>query len=74
MFIDGHTLKVRVPYPPPSIFDFRQSPELTRTLVLRTFSKRGAVYIEGDRRKAAMPVVVERRKGRPGVAGQRPGG
>jgi hypothetical protein len=66
MFVDGHTIKVRVPNPPPSVFELVQSPELTRVLVLRTYSKRGAIYIERDRRKSTVPVPVEadRRKRR----------
>lgn len=64
MFVDGHTIKVRVPSPPPTVFELVQSPELTRVLVLRTYSKRGAVYIERDRRKMAVPVEADRRKRR----------
>ena len=64
MFIDGHTIKVRVPDPPPEVFELAQSPELTRVLVLRTYSKRGAIYVERDRRKTAVPVEADRRKRR----------
>lgn len=66
MFVDGHTIKIRVPNPPPNVFELVQSPELTRVLVLRTYSERGAIYVERDRRKAAVPVPVEadRRKRR----------
>jgi hypothetical protein len=64
MFVDGHTIKVRVPYPPPPVFELAQSPELTRVLMLRTYSTRGAVYIERDRRKSAVPVEADRRKRR----------
>ena len=63
MFVDGHTIKVRVPSPPPPVFELAQS-ESTRVLVLRTYSKRGAVYIERDRRKNAVPVEADRRKRR----------
>ena len=64
MFIDGHTIKVRVPDPPPSVFELAQSPELTRVLVLRTYSKRGAIYVERDRRKTTVPVEADRRRRR----------
>ena len=64
MFVDGHTIKVRVPNPPPGVFEYAQSPELTRVLVLRTYSKRGAIYVERDRRKTEAPVELERRKRR----------
>jgi hypothetical protein len=66
MFVDGHTIKVRVPNPPPDVFEFVQAPDLTRVLVLRTYSERGAIYVERDRRKTALPVPVEadRRKRR----------
>lgn len=64
MFVDGHTLKVRVPDPPPPVFELAQAPGLTRVLVLRTYSKRGAVYVERDRRKSAVPVEKDRRKRR----------
>ena len=64
MFVDGHTIKVRVPNPPPAVFEFAQSPELTSVLVLRTYSKRGAVYIERDRRKTAIPIEADRRRRR----------
>ena len=64
MFIDGHTIKVRVPDPPPEVFELAQSPEMTRVLVLRTYSKRGAIYVERDRRKTTVPVEADRRKRR----------
>ena len=64
LFIDGHTIKARVPYPPPPVFELVQSPELTRVLVLRTYSERGAVYIEKDRRKNTVPVESDRRRRR----------
>jgi hypothetical protein len=64
MFVDGHIIKIRVPNPPPNVFELAQSPELTRTLVLRTYSKRGAIYVERDRRKEARPVDADRRKRR----------
>jgi len=64
MFIDGHTIKVRVPNPPPSVFELAQSPELTRVLVLRAYSKRGAIYVERERRKTAVPIEPDRRKRR----------
>ena len=62
MFVDGHTLKVRVPDPPPEVFEFAQSPVLTRVLVLRAYSKRGAIYVERDRRKTTVPVEADRRR------------
>ena len=64
MFVDGHTIKVRVPNPPPSVFELAQSPEVTRVLVLRAFSKRGAIYVERDRRKTEMPIEADRRRRR----------
>lgn len=64
MFIDGHTIKVRVPDPPPGVFHLAQSPELTRVLVLRSFSKRGAIYVEQERRKTTVPVEADRRRRR----------
>ena len=64
MFVDGHIIKIRVPNPPPGVFELAQSPVLTRTLVLRTYSQRGAIYVERDRRKAAVPVDADRRKHR----------
>jgi hypothetical protein len=64
MFVDGHTIKVRVPKPPPEVFEFTQSPALTRVLVLRRYSKSGAIYVERDRRKTTLPVEADRRKQR----------
>ena len=64
LFVDGHTIKWRVPNPPPLVFELAQSPELTRVLMLRTYSERGAVYIERDRRKSAVAVDDDRRKRR----------
>ena len=64
MFVDGHTIKVRVPNPPPAVFELAQSPVLTRVLVLRAYSKRGAIYVERDRRKTAVPIEADRRKRR----------
>lgn len=64
MFVDGHTIKVRVPNPPPSVFELAQSPVLTRVLVLRAYWKRGAIYVERDRRKTAIPIEADRRKRR----------
>jgi hypothetical protein len=64
LFVDGHTIKIRVPTPPPLVFELAQSPELKRVLLLRTYSKRGAVYIERDRRKSTVPVDADRRKRR----------
>jgi hypothetical protein len=63
MFIDGHTVKVRVPHPPPEVFTLAQ-PKTDRVLVLRTYSKNGAIYVERDRRKAALPVPEDRRRRR----------
>jgi hypothetical protein len=65
MFIDGHTIKVRVPDPPPAVFTVSQSPESTRVLVLRRYSRNGAIYVERDRRKTSMPVARDRRRRRP---------
>ena len=64
LFVDGHTITVRVPNPPPLVFELAQSPELKRVLLLRTYSERGAVYIERDRRKNTVAVDAERRKRR----------
>ena len=64
MFIDGHTVTVRVPNPPPQVFHLAQSPEMTRVLVLRRYSRNGAIYVEQDRRKTAMPIEADRRKPR----------
>ena len=64
MFIDGHTIKVRVPDPPPEVFELAQSPVLTRVLVLRRYSANGAIYGERDRRKARVPVEQDRRRTR----------
>ena len=64
MFIDGHTIKIRVPHPPPGVFEYAQSPDLTRVLVLRSYSQRSAIYVERDRRKEARPVVADRRRRR----------
>ena len=64
MFIDGHTVKVRVPNPPPQVFHLAQTPEVTRVLILRRLSKNGAIYVEQDRRKAAVAVEADRRRQR----------
>jgi hypothetical protein len=64
MFVDGHTIEIRVPDPPPDVFELAQSPELTRVLVLRSYSQRGAIYVERDRRKTAVPVDADRRRRR----------
>jgi hypothetical protein len=64
LFVDGHTIKVRVPNPPPLVFELAQSPAVTRVLLLRTYSERGAVYIERDRRKSSVAVEADRRKRR----------
>ena len=64
MFIDGHTVKVRVPNPPPWTFELAQSPVLTRVLVLRRYSRSGAIYVEQERRKSTVPVEADRRRRR----------
>lgn len=64
MFIDGHTIKVRVPDPPPDVFTLEQSPQLKRVLVLRRYSRNGAIYVERDRRKSTLPVEQDRRRRR----------
>jgi hypothetical protein len=64
MFIDGHTIRVRVSDPPPAVFTVSQSPDLTRVLVLRRYSPNGAIYVERDRRKATVPVETDRRRRR----------
>ena len=64
MFIDGHTVVVRVPDPPPAVFHLAQSPTLTRVLELRRYSRNGAIYVEKDRRKATVPIESDRRRQR----------
>ena len=64
MFVDGHTVKVRVPHPPPETFVVATSPEVKRVLFLRRYSANGAIYIERDRRKQAIPVDLDRRRSR----------
>ena len=63
MFIDGHTVKIRVPDPPPETFTLAQS-SADRILVLRRYSANGAIYVERDRRKTERPVEQERRRRR----------
>ncbi len=62
MFIDGHTMKVRVPDPPPETFVMTTPPMVNRVLVLRRYSASGAIYVEKDRRKEAVPVEQDRRR------------
>jgi hypothetical protein len=62
MFVDGQTIKVRVPDPPPEIFTLASMSD--RVLFLRRYSANGAIYVERDRRKSAEPVEQERRKSR----------
>ena len=64
MFVDGHTIKVRVPDPPPETFELAISPDATRVLFLRRYSANGAIYVERDRRKQAIPVEQNRRRTR----------
>jgi hypothetical protein len=64
MFVDGHTLKVRVPDPPPEQFTLADSLNSNRVLFLRRYSPNGAIYVERDRRKSAAPVEQERRRSR----------
>ena len=64
MFVDGYTIKVRVPDPPPEIFTLAVSSKSNRVLFLRRYSANGAIYVERDRRKSAAPVEQERRKSR----------
>ena len=64
MFVDGHTIKVRVPDPPPEKFVLATSPVSNRVLFLRRYSRNGAIYVERDRRKEAVPVEQERRRAR----------
>ena len=64
MFVDGHTLKVLVQDPPPETFKFAMSPTSHRVLFLRRYSANGAIYVERDRRKSALPVEQERRRRR----------
>ena len=63
MFIDGHTIKIRVPHPPPEVFTLAHAPQ-NRVLILRTYSKNGAIYVERDRRKMMLPVGEDRRRRR----------
>ena len=62
MFVDGHTIKVRVPDPPPETFKLAISPTTHRVLFLRRYSANGAIYVERDRRKSALPIEQERRR------------
>jgi hypothetical protein len=64
MFIDGHTIKVRVPDPPPDTFELAISPTANRVLFLRWYSANGAIYVERDRRSTTVPVEQDRRKSR----------
>jgi hypothetical protein len=64
MFVDGYTVKVRVPDPPPETFELAISPEAKRVLFLRRYSANGAIYVERDRRKQAIPVEQNRRRTR----------
>jgi hypothetical protein len=59
MFVDGHTIKVRVLHPPPEKFVLATSPATSRVLFLRRYSANGAIYVERDRRKTPVPVPVE---------------
>ena len=59
MFVDGKTIKVCVAYPPPETYSLENFPG--RVLFLRRVSRRGAIYVERDRRKADVPVPQERR-------------
>src|SRR5688500_16249110 len=56
MFVDGHTVKVRVSDPPPETFVLATSQFANRVLFLRRHSANGAIYVERDRRKQALPV------------------
>lgn len=64
MFVDGHTIKVRVPDPPPEKFVLATSPNAKRELFLRRYSANGAIYVERDRRRQALAVEQERRRSR----------
>ena len=64
MFVDGHTVKVRVSDPPPETFVLATSQFANRVLFLRRYSANGAIYVERDRRKQALPVDQERRRSR----------
>ena len=64
MFVDGHTIKIRVPDPPPETFELATSPVAKRVLFLRRYSANGAIYVERDRRKSAVPVDEDRRRRR----------
>lgn len=64
MFVDGHTIKVRVPDPPPEKFVLATSPDANRMLFLRHYSSNGAIYCERDRRREALPVEQDRRRTR----------
>ena len=64
MFVDGHTIKVRVPDPPPEKFVLATSPVAARVLFLRRYSENGAIYVEKDRRKDRLPVDQDRRRRR----------
>ena len=64
MFVDGYTVKVRVPDPPPETFELAIAPDAKRVLFLRRYSANGAIYVERDRRKQAIPVEQNRRRTR----------
>lgn len=64
MFVDGHTIKVRVPHPPPDTFKLAITPTSARVLFLRRYSSNGAIYVERDRRKLMVPVEQDRRRSR----------
>lgn len=64
MFVDGRTIKVRVPDPPPDKFVLTTSPASNRVLFLRHLSNNGAIYVERDRRRQALAVEQERRRSR----------
>ena len=61
MFVDGRTIKARVPDPPPETFTVT-SAKSQRVLLLRRRSANGAIYMERDRRKISLPVEHERRR------------
>jgi hypothetical protein len=59
--IDGKSLRVIVPDPPPDSFTMAAHPGPNRVLRL---TRHGPLvtYVEADRRKTALPVRVERRQ------------
>jgi hypothetical protein len=61
MMVDGVRLKVNVPRPPPRTFTLAQFPGPNRQFVLHKNSDDEVTYVELERRRLALPVLVDRR-------------